>query len=277
MFDILKKAGVSIRKLKLPDKAVCGVFQHSVSTCSYAGRDCHRVQSDLTLEKIGEALYPRERREQLADGGPDFLSEGFDMAVWEGYHKFVRCWADYNACWSLLNDHSLHKNEKATKLRPLAMKFLQTFNASYRQTTHVYPHMLAAHVPDQLEHMDTDLWKSQTQPIENKHGFLKDAAANRVLKVSPGPAETVLKKAYTRVVRGKIQVVKEHHTKVKTCSSTEQLLTISAMTHHLRTVCTSVEQELAREAKTLHHERVRKEASRLKLERDLDAFKNLKI
>ena len=277
-FDILKTVGVTVIKKSVPKTSPCGEWQATVTMSSYAGDDCNKLQSEPVLRHMRDLCFPESSRPAKDNGEPDVANPSFDQACWDGYHRNVAVWDKYNPCWDLLQVLDMNPQQKSSELRTLAMLFLDKL-AAYKKTCHVYPHMLAAHVPEQIAALDVDPYYSQTQALEHKHQTPKEDGRRLIVGLTPGPAESIVIASYERLVFSKstgkmeVQTVPEHRTTVKTVSRNDQLMMLATAREGVRNAVVTAEEELAMEKKALHKQRKQKNAEILKMQRDLDKLK----
>ena len=67
----------------------------------------------------------------------------------------------------------MEREEKATAVEA-GNKFMELWIAAAGEhTAHVYPHILVAHLPNQIRDLPMDPWYFQTQCLEHKHKFRK--------------------------------------------------------------------------------------------------------
>jgi hypothetical protein len=163
----------------------------------------------------------------------------------------------------------------AGELDVLTMSFLDSL-VPFGKSAHLYPHLLAAHVPDQPRRFKKDLWRYQTQFNEHMHQDLKDAG-HRLSNGHHGPAEEVCIKSYVRMVKGVEKSVKSHTRVINTKSEVEQLMEISTAKKALRDNCLSAGEKAMEFQKSIRKEQTRKAADDLKIERDLDKFEKCRI
>jgi hypothetical protein len=152
-FDLLQKVSVPVKETARLEGETCGVYEKAVSLFSYAGPSVHKVQNPAFVEKMLEICVPLNRRGLTADGEPNFADPNFDVNCYEHYNKSVKVWDKYNQIWDLLNDRRTQHadlNHKADEVGVLAMHFLEFLSVNFGRTAHNYPHLLAAHVPDQI-------------------------------------------------------------------------------------------------------------------------------
>lgn len=148
---MLKIAGVPCDhdKVTLKQKDTCGIYEKTVKGFSYAGPSVHKIQSCSVVKRMLDLVCPPSRRKFGKDGQPEHSDPNFDQACFELYNCSMAAWDKYNECWDLLNNDDLSPQDKADQLDVLSMQFLAAM-MPFRQSTHNYPHLLAAHVPDQL-------------------------------------------------------------------------------------------------------------------------------
>jgi hypothetical protein len=107
------------------------------------------------------------------------------------YRRAEKVWAYWaNEVWPLVNNLEMESKEaKATALEKKAQQFIQLWiAAAMGETKHLYPHLLIAHLPDQIRNLPVDPWYLQTQALEHKHKIRKQMAflSN---KHAPKPSE----------------------------------------------------------------------------------------
>ena len=91
-----------------------------------------------------------------------FLQQKYDKAI-----KIFDLWA--TELWPLINDRKFEKNEKADKVDAMAVTFVEMFKDTVGTTTHLYPHLLVAHLADQIRDLPCDIYFFQTQGLEHRH------------------------------------------------------------------------------------------------------------
>jgi len=152
-YDLLKKVRVPVKETPRLEGETCGVYEKAVSLFSYADPSVHKVQSPVFIKQMREICVPLGRRRLAADGRPDYTDPNFDQACYEHYNKSVEVWDKYNQIWDLLNDRRPQWGDlkhKADVVGVMAMDFLEFLSVNFGRTAHNYPHLLAAHVPDQM-------------------------------------------------------------------------------------------------------------------------------
>ena len=150
-YDLLRKAKVpcDYTKVTLKKKDTCGIYEKTVKWFSYAGPQVHKIQSATFVECMLDLVCPPSRRKVREDGRPQHSDPNFDQACFDLYNRSMEAWVAYNECWDVMNNHDYSPERKADELDVLSMRFLETL-LPFGQSTHNYPHLLAAHVSDQL-------------------------------------------------------------------------------------------------------------------------------
>ena len=272
VYNLFTRIGIPLTLAQLLKADVYGVYEKTVVGFSYAGPSCHKLKAKSTLEELHEIVTPACMRRLRSDGKPEY-SSGFDRACHQLYTRSVECWRWYKDCWKALNDPDLMPEPKASRIETSSMEFLASLKP-FGKSGHIYPHVLAAHVPKQVRSFKMDISVYQTQFSEHGHKSLKDAGRRLANGCKAGPAESVAIGAYTRLVCDKEQTVMSHNRDTNTKSETEQLLELSELRSNLRKVVLCVEEQAIAHERTTRAETKRKIASDLKLERDLDKFRS---
>ena len=150
---LLSDIGVKIPRARLAKNDVCGVYEKSVRGYSFAGPACAKIQEPVVLDALLNIVYPASRRATLDDGRPNLTHKDFNLECFQGYKNAKSVWDKYQECWYELNVLGGDRKEKASQVRHLAFVFVEEFAKCYKRTTHLYPHLLVAHVPDQIENL----------------------------------------------------------------------------------------------------------------------------
>jgi hypothetical protein len=212
IFNYLRDvARVTVQKVPTAantNKLVCGVHFKSLISISVNGKDANAILDKDIEEHLHSKVNPVEERAMLADGTPDYNDPHFVTATYESYTKAKKIWKIYRSNWSQINDQSLDRETKAKRCEELGMKFMKWW-AKGKKTTHIYPHLMAAHLPAQIRQLGVDITRVQTQSMELGHQPIKKDARTACNGRKPGPAEQIVVKGYNRMVYNKTTKVKE--------------------------------------------------------------------
>ena len=166
LYDLLLSLGIPCKLFSCPTNSV-GKFYNSISKHSFAGNDSAKCLS--AYESILKIAFPSSVWDT---GHADFDAMSPDTAR---YNRAVAVWKHWaTTVWPLINDLEMEREEKATAVEVAGNKFMELWIAAAGEhTAHVYPHILVAHLPNQIRDLPMDPWYFQTQCLEHKHKFRK--------------------------------------------------------------------------------------------------------
>jgi hypothetical protein len=157
LFTCIKdEIGLNIKKVNCPVNKVESNWL-SLNHYSMNGPDSHKFKEKKGWVKALDIVMPLESRER-----DPFLQQKYDKAF-----KIFELWS--TKLWPLINDRSLEKNEKAAQVDVMAVEFVEMFKDTVGTTTHLYPHLLVAHLADQMRDLPCDIFFFQTQGLEHRH------------------------------------------------------------------------------------------------------------
>jgi hypothetical protein len=166
LYDLLLALRIPCKLFSCPKNSV-GKFYNSISKHSFAGNDSAKCIS--AYESILKVAFPSSAWDP---NHADYNHESDDT---KRYNRAVAVWKQWaEEVWPLINNLELAKEDKATKLEVEGKKFMRLWVAAAGEhTSHVYPHILVAHLPNQIRDLPMDPWYFQTQCLEHKHKFRK--------------------------------------------------------------------------------------------------------
>ena len=154
LWKMLVRCGIPIRRIKKPNSATKVTdWYKTVTKHSFAGADAARVL--VIWDKAMDCVYPEE---YLRSASAEEIKR---------VETFKSTWRQYIAIWKDLNDLAISKEEKADRIEAKNVKFATTWLQGIGSTTHLYVHLLLAHVPQQLRDLPIDLWFLQTEGLEH--------------------------------------------------------------------------------------------------------------
>ena len=281
IFQYLKDvARVTCPKVPTPENTktlVCGVWYKSLISISINGKDANAILDKEVEEHLHSLIHPAAERAEKTDGSPDTTDSQFVQATFDEYKKSKRLWRIYRKCWHMLNKEGLDRETKATRCEKLGMDFMKWW-AKGKQTTHIYPHLMAAHLPAQIRQLGVDITRVQTQSMELGHQPIKRLGRSGCNGREPGPAEKIVVKGYNRMVYNKKtkkmqeEPVKSHTTTVGGMASRAvQLLEGAALRSHLDEMFNGKMDKFVEADALKRQEDARRQARTVKLERDHNA------
>ena len=159
--SFMNDCGITISKLTPADNSV-GTWYNTLTKHRFAGR-----HSSLMLEIYEDVL------------GFVFTDElcAADIDARDKRAQWLATWKHYKEeCWGVLCKRATTTAEilaKADAVETAGKIFLRMVVAAYKKTGHLYPHILAHHVPQQLRRLEIDLWELMMQAIEHLNKWVK--------------------------------------------------------------------------------------------------------
>jgi hypothetical protein len=163
IFNFLTDEGIHVKKKTDPGNVI-STFYNSISKHSFHGGDCSVMER--IWERLCEMNYPASMC--------DVTSPTWDRDVASRKKNVMKIWAMwFEEIWPLINNSELDKEAHASKVEVEGIKFLKLWKKVIGDTTHLYPHMLVAHLPDQIRELSGHITLYQTSGLEHKHSWRK--------------------------------------------------------------------------------------------------------
>jgi hypothetical protein len=155
VWAMLTAAQIHIKMLT-PPTADINAYYYSIKKHNFAGEDASKLMS--VWRPILELVFYNAQGEQ--------------------YDKHVAAWEQWSdVVWPLICDvtseDALDRNKKAANVKVAGAKFVELWVAMANDTTHLYPHLLTSHLPDQIRNMPVDPFFLQLQSQESRHSMRK--------------------------------------------------------------------------------------------------------
>jgi hypothetical protein len=166
IYSFLIALGIPTKIISCPVNSV-GKFFNSLKKHSFAGSDAAKL-----LGSWKGALQLAFQTKAWDESHAEYDATSEDS---KRYQKAAKAWAFWTSdLWPLINDLTMPKAKKANEVEKKGPKFVKLWIAAAgKATTHLYPHLLVAHLPDQIRNLPVDPWYLQTESLEHKHKFRK--------------------------------------------------------------------------------------------------------
>ena len=161
LWELMTAAGIPIRRIRMPSSELDSHY-NSISRHSFAGQDCALMM--VLWRTVLDMVYPVQERQE-------------DAGTLELYEKAYSLWQHYEeVVWHTLNDLDMPKEKKADLVEKAATRFVELWVGAVKATTHLYIHLLVAHLPQQIRTSGLDPWFLQIQGLEHLHKIRKSWA-----------------------------------------------------------------------------------------------------
>ena len=171
---------VKIKNMKKPSKSK-RVLYASLENKTLNGGECTRL-----MHLIPEALkivYPSSMR--------DPHSSSYNKATADKYNRYSELWKLYTEIYEfIITPHPDGLRIKAEQLQEKADVFGDMWKESFKDSTHLYPHILRYHLPDYIRNHDVDPALVMTQGLEFGHKVRKVAHNRTTNFVKPGSGKS---------------------------------------------------------------------------------------
>lgn len=212
----MKQKGFRIKKLVAPAKVeILGVYHHSIVACQLLGPDVNLLLAQTEEGPMWRCILliisPERYRPRKTNGEPDTTHPDFDEEAWDHFEWAEKLFQIWSLLWQAINNVGIPRDEKANAVDRLGGELIKHWGGKHR-TTHLYPHMMCAHLGDDIRSLPegVDITAAQTQGGENKHQELKADVTNNA---APHALTVVSVRATTKMVGSKEIVIKAAHTK----------------------------------------------------------------
>jgi hypothetical protein len=217
LFAFLKDdIGLPITKITAQKGSQVQTNWLSVNRYSFSGPDARDFIEKKGWVRALDLVMPKSAR-----NGDAFLKKKHDDAIiaWE-------CWC--LELWPLINNKAIAADTKADQVQTKAVEFVTRFrDACGRTTCHLYPHLLVAHLPNQIRDLPCDITFFQTQGLEHRHKQRKTSHHNQRKPRTPV-------KHAVRAYMKKDGTVVRAHLQSNSISRQQQMLELSVAKDHIR-------------------------------------------
>ena len=158
IFNDLKKCNLKMPKLvKVSD--TIGEYFNSLRSFKCTGRATKVLC--LVHAKLLQYVFPEELQAR-------------DPEARNRYKNFTAMWDYYiENIVPLINDTAMSRADKADLLELRAKEFIVVYVKAHKETAHLYPHILARHMPPQYRSFGLDLKDTQLQSTEHTNKDVK--------------------------------------------------------------------------------------------------------
>lgn len=172
LLENMKNIGLNIKKISCPVNKVETNWL-SLNHYSMNGPDSAKFKEEKGWVDALEIVMPSEIRKE-----DPYLQMKFEAAT----RAFVM-WSQI--LWPLINNRCLPQAEKAEQVEVKSAEFVELFQQAVGKTSHLYPHLLVAHLADQIRDLPCDIFFFQTQGLEHRHKQRKFVMAQNCNKHKP--------------------------------------------------------------------------------------------
>jgi hypothetical protein len=224
VWEILIQAGIVVKPLKCPDNNVVSYWK-SIQKVAFAGNDCAVLSFDKCWKRLLDLVMPEKARKQ-------------NHTLEARYQSCVLAWSKWTEeVWPLINNLDFEtKKLKADAVRQAAREFIPLFKAACAKTPKIlYLHLLASHLPEQIETLTVDPYFYQTQGLEHRHKLRKQYHLCMTNHRKPGEKQITAVASYTWLTG---EVCPAFNRSSGT-SRGEQILELMTVRDHLRRLLSS--------------------------------------
>lgn len=223
VWEILIQNGIAIKALKCPVNNVIS-YWNSIQNHSFAGNDCAILSFERLWLKLLDLVMPKEAREA-------------NHTLETRYSSCVKAWDMWaGEVWPLINNLDFEtKKLKANAVRKAAREFIPLFKQACAKTPKIlYLHLLASHLPEQIETLTVDPYFYQTQGLEHRHKLRKQYHLCMTNHRKPGEKKVTQVDSY-QWLTGEVCPA---FTRSSGTSRGEQIMELMTVRDHLRRLLT---------------------------------------
>ena len=157
IYLLLIAAGIHVKMITPPSNDI-NQYAYSICKHGFHGSDASAIMTIWPV--ILEVLMPRADRDA-------------DSEMMEDFTKIKAVWEQWTEVWETIEDVKMERTMKADRVEERGLEWVTRWVSAFGVTTHLYPHLLTAHLPNQIRKLPIDPWYLSQQSAEHRHSLRK--------------------------------------------------------------------------------------------------------